>query len=65
MTEETALDLFRRWVDGFPKKQDAAAHLHISSPYLTDLYKGSRPLTDKILEAIGLERQVSIRRKSA
>lgn len=60
-----ALDSFRRWVDGFPRKADAATHLGVSRTYVTELYKGTRGLTDKILEAIGLERKVSIRRKSA
>lgn len=64
MNEQTALDLFRKWVDGFTRKGDAALDLGVSHPYLTDLYRGTRPLTAKLLDHIGLVREVTIKRKA-
>lgn len=63
MNEAQALKVFRRWVDGFPTKRMAAVDLRISPAYLNDLYWGGRPLTDKLLEHIGLIRQTTIKQK--
>ena len=65
MNEAQALLAFRKWVDRFPLKQDAAADLGISAPYLVDLYRGRRPITDRLLAHIGLVRTVTIRRRTA
>lgn len=64
MNEQTALEMFRKWVDAHSRKADAAADLGVSNPYLTDLYRGTRPLTSKLLDHIGLVREVTIKRKA-
>lgn len=52
------------FVANYPSQKAAAAALHISSPYLGDLLKGARPLSDRILNEIGLAR-VIIEKRSA
>lgn len=64
MKEHEALDIFRKYVDGFTLRQDAAADLQVSPSYLIDLYRGTRPLTSRMLEHIGLKRETVIKKVS-
>lgn len=65
MNERQALKVFQRWVNGFRTKGEAAMDLRVSAPYLTDLYRGTRPLTTRILEHIGLTRETTIKQKAS
>ena len=48
-------------VQGFETQREAAEHLGITGPYLSDLLKQNRRITPRILEKLGLEQVVEIR----
>lgn len=56
-------DLFlvslKRHVAQFDTQKEAAASLHISASYLSDLLKGKRGPSDRVLRLLGLRRLVA------
>ncbi len=63
MTETEVVDLLRRKVsEGGTVKAFAEAN-HMSVPYLSDVLNGNRGPAGKILDALGLERVVTYRKK--
>jgi transcriptional regulator with XRE-family HTH domain len=58
------LDTLQRRCDGRPLNE-AAADLGVSSQYLSDVLHGRREPGPKILNALGLERVVTYRKKKA
>lgn len=53
---------FQLFVAKHGSKTKAAAALGISRPYVHEMVKGSRPVSDAVLAKLGLERVVTIRK---
>jgi plasmid maintenance system antidote protein VapI len=60
-TTEQILDELKRRVAGVTQKE-AAESLGISTPYLFDLVRGRRAITDKLAAKLGYERVVRWRK---
>lgn len=60
MHQAGALNVLRRFVAQHRTQRAAAKALGISEPYLTDLLKGHRGLSNMILAGLGLAREVTI-----
>ncbi len=58
-----ALNVLRLFVKAHGSQKAASEALGISEPYMVDLLKGRRPLTDKVLNGLGLAKQIVIRKK--
>ncbi len=65
MDEGQALEAVKKAVNGAKSGRDFAASHGISQPYFSQIITGKRPMPDKLLEAVGLERitVVTYRRK--
>ena len=50
--------LLKSFVAQYDTQQDAAKALNISPPYLSDLLRGNRQLSDAVLEQLGARRTV-------
>jgi hypothetical protein len=60
------VDPYRRLVTfckEYRTKTEAATALGISQPYLDDLLRKRRPITDRILSPLGLKRTVIVRER--
>lgn len=51
-------DRLRAFVERYDHQKDAAEALEISGPYLSDLLKGRRPFSARMLEKLGLRQIV-------
>jgi len=59
MTKEVnPADVLRAFVNRFPTQRKAAKALNISEPYLSDMLKGNRQVSENILNHLGLRRAV-------
>lgn len=63
LTEDQALARFRGLVESYRTKGEAAEHLGIPSPNVSDMLRGKRPLSPAALAAIKLERISMYRHK--
>lgn len=57
--------VLRRFVAQYPTQKAAAAALGISQPYLSDILRGNRKLSDQMLEKLGLRRTVVADRQAS
>ena len=55
------LDRLRELVERLGTQRDAAAFLGVSGPFVSDILKGNRQITPRILEKLGLEKVVQFR----
>jgi transcriptional regulator with XRE-family HTH domain len=63
MTKPELLDLIRRLADEAGGQSHLAEKLGVSRMYITDVLKGRREPAEKILSAMGYEREVTYRKK--
>lgn len=54
------MPVLRQFVKTFPSQRHAAAKLGISQQYLTDILHGRRDFSDRILQAVGLQRVIIV-----
>lgn len=52
------IEVLARFVAKYDRRQDAAKALGVSGPFLTDMLKGGRAVSPKVLERLGLRRAV-------
>lgn len=60
------IDPYRRLVafcKDYRTKTEAATALGISQPYLDDLLRRRRPITDRVLSSLGLKRTTIVRER--
>jgi predicted transcriptional regulator len=53
------IDALKRHVSQYDTQQDAAKSLGIAPSYLSDLLKGKRGASDRLLKAMGLTRTIT------
>lgn len=58
-----ALTVLRAYVTKFPTLTKAAQSLGISQPFLSDILLGNRRISPRILEKLGLEQIVRVKRQ--
>jgi plasmid maintenance system antidote protein VapI len=58
MKEIDPVEVLERFTKRFKTQGAAAKELHISQPYLSDMLKGNRPISDNMLNRLGLRRIV-------
>jgi plasmid maintenance system antidote protein VapI len=58
MGDVNGYEILQKFVSKYPTRKAAAAALHISAPYLTDLLNLRRDLSRRMLDKLGLKRSV-------
>ena len=64
LSREDVIKLMRKRQGG-RTDADFARELGISAPYLFEIYKGTRDPGDKVLDALGLQRETVYRKENA
>lgn len=64
MDATDVLELVKRGVEGAGSQKDFATAHGMSQGFLHDVLNGRRDLSDKVLEAVGVERIITYRRKA-
>ena len=60
MSEQQFFYHFRKWVNGFQTKKDAALFLDVSTQFVGDMFHGRRKIPESVISKMGFVRKVTI-----